>query len=119
MGEQGRPIVTITERPGPGIVDVALSGRLEVRTVPDVRLTLHRLLADGHEPLALDLEELELADASAVGLLVELHRRARRAGRPLTVVAATDRTRRLLVRARLHGMLPLAPPRPGPAAATS
>jgi anti-anti-sigma regulatory factor len=55
--------------------------------------------------LLLDLAEVHVGDATGFGLLVECLRRSRRAGRPLHIVAADDRTRRLLRRARLGSLL--------------
>lgn len=104
MADRGAPIVTLTEHAHESGVLLALSGRLDARTVADLRLTLHRVVADGSQPLLLDLEGVEIGDASGLGLVVELRRRARRAGRAVHVVAADDRTRRLLHRARLHGL---------------
>ncbi|MGG5260845.1 STAS domain-containing protein [Phycicoccus avicenniae] len=105
MADQGDTVVTITEHQHAAGVLVVLNGRLDTRTVPDVRLTLHRLVADGSDAVLLDLGQVEIGDATGLGLVVELRRRARRAGRSLHVVAADDRTRRLLRRARLHGLL--------------
>ena len=84
---------------------VTLRGRLDVRTVADLRLTVHRLMAEGTTPVLLDLAEAQVGDATGFGFLVECQRRARRAGRPMRIVAADERTRRLLRRARLHSML--------------
>ena len=46
-----------------------------------------------------------MGDTTGFGLIVECLRRSRRAGRPLCIVAADDRTRRLLRRARLGALL--------------
>jgi anti-anti-sigma factor len=97
--------VTITEHEDERGCHVALRGRLDVRTVADLRLTVHRLIANGSAPLLLDLAEAHVGDATGFGFLVECQRRARRAGRPIRIVAADDRTRRLLRRARLHSLL--------------
>ncbi len=105
MAERGYAIVTITEHHDAGGCHVALRGRLDVRTVADLRLTMHRLIGEGSTPVLLDLGEAVVGDATGFGFLVECQRRARRAGRPLRIVAADERTRRLLRRARLHSML--------------
>jgi anti-anti-sigma factor len=105
VAEEGNAIVTITERHDAGGCHVALRGRLDVRTVADLRLTLHRLIANGSTPVLLDLGEAHVGDATGFGFIVECQGRARRAGRPMRIVAADDRTRRLLRRARLHSLL--------------
>ena len=109
MAEPGNAIVTITEFQDDSGCHVALRGRLDVRTVADLRLTLHRLIANGSTPVLLDLGEAHVGDATGFGLIVECQRRARRAGRPLRIVAADERTRRLLRRARMQALLGAVP----------
>ena len=105
----GTAIVTISEFHDDGGCHVVLRGRLDVRTVADLRMPLHRLIAGGTTAVLLDLGEAHVGDATGFGLIVECERRARRAGRPMHIVAADDRTRRLLRRARLHSLLTAAP----------
>jgi anti-anti-sigma factor len=105
VAAQGTAIVTITEFHDDRGCHVTLRGRLDVRTVADLRLTVHRLMAEGTTPVLLDLAEAQVGDATGFGFLVECQRRARRAGRPMRIVAADERTRRLLRRARLHSLL--------------
>jgi anti-anti-sigma factor len=101
--------VTITDYQDDGGCHVVLRGQLDVRTVADLRMTLHRLIANGSTPVLLDLAEARVGDATGFGFIVECQRRARRAGRPIRIVAADDRTRRLLRRARLHSLLSITP----------
>ena len=105
----GTAIVTISEFHDDGGCHVVLRGRLDVRTVADLRMPLHRVIASGTTALLLDLGQAHVGDATGFGLIVECERRARRAARPMHIVAADDRTRRLLRRARLHSLLTLAP----------
>ncbi len=105
MADRGAPSVTMTEQEDGRAVLLTVAGRLDARSAADLRTTLHRLVAQGRDPILLDLAEAHIGDACALGLLLEVHRRAGRAGRRLTIVAADDRTRRLLVRVRLHGLL--------------
>ena len=109
MAGSGTAIVTISEFHDDGGCHVVLRGPLDVRTVADLRMPLHRLIAGGTTAVLLDLGEAHVGDATGFGLLVECERRARRAGRPMHIVAADDRTRRLLRRARLHSLLTAAP----------
>ena len=109
MAFQGEAIVTITEHQDDQGCHLALHGRLDVRTVADSRLTLHRLIATGTTPVLLDLGAVHVGDTTGFGLIVECLRRARLAGRPLQIVAADDRTRRLLRRARMSALLGPAP----------
>jgi anti-anti-sigma factor len=105
VADQGDAIVTVQEHHSDRGCHLTLRGRLDVRTVADLRLPLHRVIAGGTTPLLLDLAEVHVGDATGFGLLVECLRRSRRAGRPLHIVAADDRTRRLLRRARLGSLL--------------
>ena len=65
-------------RPG---AEVDLVGRLDGRTAPLVRETLHACIDEGEGDLLLHIGSLEIWDAAGLGVLVGAHRRARRAGR--------------------------------------
>lgn len=103
--DRGAPVVTVTELNDERGCHLALAGRLDVRSAPDVRLALHRSIASGSTALYLDLGAVHIGDATGFGVVVEVLRRARRAGRPPLIVAADDRSRRLLRRARLGSLL--------------
>ena len=105
MAERMTALVTLTEHTHDDGVLVRLRGRLDRRSVADVRLDLHRLVAPGRPPVLLDLADSVIGDATALGLLVEVHRRAQRHGVPVRVVAADARSYRLLLRVRLHHLL--------------
>ena len=83
--------------------EARITGRIDVRSVADIRLSLHRALAEGRGDLRLDLDDAELGDRAALGLLVECHLRARRLGRRLVLGELSPRTERLLRAARLIG----------------
>ncbi len=105
MGRQGDSVVTMTERHDDVGCHLTVRGRLDRTSAPDVRLALRRTIGAGETPLLVDLGEVVIGDATGIGLLVEGLRCARRARRPMRVVAADERTRRLLRRARLGGLL--------------
>lgn len=88
------PLVRVEERDGAQAVVVR--GRVSSTSVPDIRRDLHAAIDTGAGPLLLDLTEYEVGDRTALGLLVEAHRRAHRSGRHLHLVAVNDRTRRML-----------------------
>ncbi|KGN34887.1 anti-sigma factor antagonist [Knoellia sinensis KCTC 19936] len=94
-------LVTLDERRDTTGHHVSLRGRLDIHTVPDLRLVLHRIVDDGSDDLLLDLAECEIGDATGFGVIVECLRRARRGSRTFCIVEADQRTRRLLHRARL------------------
>lgn len=78
-----------------------LVGRLDVVHAADVRAILLEAVDGGVGDLHVDLSDVVLADSTALGLLVETHRRARRRGRRLVLVHPQPRTERLLRAARL------------------
>jgi len=87
--------------------EVAIVGRIDVHTVPDVRLLLHEIIDTGCGDVHLRLGSAEIGDATGLGVLVEAFNRARRAGRRLAVVDMTERTGRLLRASRLDRALVL------------
>jgi anti-anti-sigma factor len=85
--------------------EVAISGRIDVHSVPDVRLLLHEVIDTGTGDIHLRLGDAEIGDSTGLGVLVEAFNRARRAGRRLAVVDMTARTERLLRASRLDRAL--------------
>lgn len=85
--------------------EVVLRGRLDVRTVADVRAVLHAAIDTGAGALVIDLREAEIMDATGLGVLVGAHRRAGRAGRQLVLRGVSPRLDRLLTATRLHRIL--------------
>ena len=82
--------------------EVVIEGRIDVRSAADLRLALHAAIDGGHGDLYLHLGDVEIGDATGLGVLLESHRRARRASRRLVLASITPRTARLLRIARLH-----------------
>ena len=90
------------QRPG---AHVALSGRLGSASVGDARIVLSAAIDAGIEDLLLDLGGVELVDATGLGLLVGMHRRAERLGRRLVLTNVPERMERLILATRLHRVL--------------
>jgi anti-anti-sigma factor len=88
-----------------------LEGRIDVRSVADVRLALHDAIDQGRHTLVLDVRDLDVADATGLGVLVGAHRRAGRAGRTLVLRDVPPRLQRLLGATRLHRILRTEPAR--------
>lgn len=84
---------------------LALVGRLDASNVAEVRRALHDALDAGSGDLVVELAEVELADATGLGVLVGAHRRAGRASRRLVLADVPERTARLLLRSRLSRVL--------------
>jgi anti-sigma B factor antagonist len=93
----------------PGANEVRLSGTLDVSTVHDVRLALHAALDAGAGDLLVDLRDVEMLDATGLGLLVGAHRRAGRAGRRLVLRNLSPQLVRLLRVSRLNRILVVEP----------
>gem|GEM_PF-829322 len=82
---------------------VTITGVIDVHSAADLRGDLHALIDDGREtPLLLDLGRAEIADATGLGLLLECHRRGRRHGRQMRLVAVSDGSERLFRRLALR-----------------
>lgn len=89
---------------------LVLRGRLDSRSAPDVRQALHSLVDAGRTragqvDAVVDLAGLELGEVSCLGLLLEAHRRAERAGRRLVLVDVPAPVERLLRVTRLERVL--------------
>lgn len=93
----------------PGTNVVRLSGTLDVSTVHDVRLAVHAALDDGTGDLFVDLGEVEMLDATGLGMLVGAHRRAGRSGRRLVLRNLSPQLVRLLRVSRLNRILVVEP----------
>lgn len=84
---------------------LAVVGRLDVHGVADVRLALHRALDAGTGDLRVDLSRAEVRDATGLGVLLSVHRRALRSGRRLVLVDVAPALLRLLRAGRLDRVL--------------
>jgi anti-anti-sigma factor len=84
---------------------LALRGRLAASSVGDVRTALTEAIEGGVDDLVVDMSQVELMDATGLGVLVGSHRRAERAGRRLVLHNVPDRVDRLLLATRLHRVL--------------
>ncbi|HEY4314137.1 MAG TPA: STAS domain-containing protein [Actinomycetes bacterium] len=87
--------------------EVALTGRLDVSSVEDVRAALHRAIDAGTGDLVVDLTQVELIDATGLGVLLGADRRAKQQDRRLVLRDAPPRVRRILRVTRLHRVLTL------------
>jgi anti-anti-sigma factor len=84
---------------------IALRGRLDASTLPDVRDTLRRALAAGSGDLVVDLADVDLRDAAGLGMLLTVHRQARQRGRRLVLTRVPPGVGRMLRMTRLHLVL--------------
>jgi len=85
--------------------ELTIGGRIDVRTVADVRAMLHAVIDGGSGDLHVHLGDAEIGDATGLGVLLEAHNRSRRAGRRMFLGELTPRTDRLLRASRLNRVL--------------
>lgn len=84
---------------------LVLRGRLDARAAPDVRQSLHRVVDAGGGEVLVEVSGLVLVDVASLGLLLEAHRRAERAGRHLVLVGVPPPLERMLRATRLDRVL--------------
>lgn len=87
---------------------MALTGELTVESVPALLGQADALARCG----TLDLSQVGNADSAGVAFLLELTRRARRAGQPLQLTGAGPQLRRLVAFFGLESALQLSPAQP-------
>jgi anti-anti-sigma factor len=75
---------------------VEVVGDLDLSSVARTREQLHAALAEAPEQLVVDLSGCTFVDASALSMLVDVHRRACRSGGLLTLRGCSPRVLRLL-----------------------
>jgi anti-anti-sigma factor len=90
--------------------EIALEGRLDARSVAEVRAALWAAIDAGGGDLVVDVSGLETIDATGLGMLLGSDRRAKLAGRRLVFRDAAPRVLRLLRATRLHRVLTLEEP---------
>jgi anti-anti-sigma factor len=81
---------------GPQVVTVEVVGDLDLGSVARVRETLHDALSVRPSRLVVDLSRCDFVDASALAMLLDVHRRTWRSGGVLTLRGCSDRVLRLL-----------------------
>ena len=90
--------------------EIALEGRLDARSVSDVRTALWAAIDAGVGDLVVDVSGVETVDATGLGMLLGADRRAKLAGRRIVFRDAAPRVVRLLRATRLHRVLTLEEP---------
>jgi anti-anti-sigma factor len=85
--------------------DLRISGRLDARSAPVARTALQAVIDDGAGDIRVRVRDLEIWDASGLGVLVGAQRRARQCGRRLLLLEVPPRQMRLFRATRLHRLL--------------
>jgi anti-anti-sigma factor len=86
-------------------VELRIAGRLDAHSAPAARSGLQAAIEDGVGELMVSVPDLEIWDASGLGVLVGAQRRARQSGRRLCLVNVSARHLRLFRATRLHRLL--------------
>ncbi|SDG54592.1 anti-anti-sigma factor [Sinosporangium album] len=89
----------------PGAQVISVGPRLDAGTVAGIRPRLHDAVDSGDGDLIVDLADLEMIDATGLGVLVGTHRRARGAGRRLVLRRVPPRIMRVFAVTRLNRVL--------------
>lgn len=96
-----------TSRPVNGVVSVAVRGELDLYTAPQLERALALAAEDGALGLLVDLAECAFIDSTALGALVDAHRRLGTVDRRLAVVAPDRQIRRVFELTGLDRVLSL------------
>lgn len=94
-------------RLGEGEVVVALSGDVDVFSVPRLRAALRDHI--GQADVVLDMTEVAFCDSSALRVFVDAQRRSAAGGRTLTIAHPSEAVRNLFDVSGLRGVLRVVP----------
>lgn len=97
---------------GTPLVEVVVADDFDARAVPRLRGLLDDALSLQPHELIIDLTDCPVVDAAAIGLLLDVHRRAYRAGLRLTVRCPSARLKRIFELARVDHVLHITAARP-------
>ncbi len=89
-------------------VAVAVVGELDLSSLPRVRAQIDDALSSRPEQLVVDLSACPFVDASALAMLLDVHRRVCRVGGTLTLRGCSPRVLRLLSLTGLRRVFDLA-----------
>jgi len=84
---------------------VTITGLVDARSVAELRSALREAVEGGVGELVVDVEGLELGDATGLGALLGAHRRASRCGRSLVLESVPPTMLRVLTYTRLIRVL--------------
>jgi anti-sigma B factor antagonist len=98
--------LTITVRSERGVVIAAVTGEIDISTVPQLRERLFEL-ADNGGTLVVDLNRVTFIDSAGLGVLVGTARRAAEHSGSLHAVCARPQTRKLLWMTGVDRRIPL------------
>ena len=83
----------VSERGGYSVL--AVSGEVDVATVPRLREQLHGLVAEGNTRIVVDLDGVDFLDSTGLGVLVGALKRVRSSDGELSLVCTQPRIRKV------------------------
>lgn len=78
-----------------GFAVLAVSGEVDVATVPRLREQLHGLVADGRTSIVVDLDKVDFLDSTGLGVLVGALKRVKANDGELALVCTQPRIRKV------------------------
>ena len=67
-----------------------IGGELDALTAPELKDSFDALVAEGRDPITIDLSQLRLIDSSGVGAIVSLYKRVRANGGRVHIVGVSE-----------------------------
>jgi anti-sigma B factor antagonist len=98
--------LSVTVRRERGVDIAAVTGAIDLSTVAALRERLFKL-ADGGQPLIIDLNRVTFIDSTGLGVLVGVSRRAAARGASVHAVCSQQQTRKLLWLTGVDRRIPL------------
>jgi anti-sigma B factor antagonist len=97
----------IEERVEAGVPILTVAGEIDVATAPQLRESLHGVIAQGHATVVLDLLGVTFLDSTALGVLVGALKRCRELGGELHIVVTDARIRKIFEITGLNKVFPI------------
>ena len=95
----------LSERDGLSVL--AVSGEVDVATVPRLREQLHSLVAQGQTHVVVDLDGVDFLDSTGLGVLVGALKRLRSSGGELHLICTQPRIRKVFEVTGLTKVFPM------------
>jgi anti-sigma B factor antagonist len=99
--------ITVSTGMEPTVTSV--TGRLDLRSAPELRAQVMAALVAGSGSMVIDLEDVEFIDSSGLGVLIGLHKQAEAKGGRLAIVPPTGSARQIFALTRTESFFTLVP----------
>lgn len=92
-----------------GIVEVSLTGRLNMVTSTRVRESIHEAIVANHPYIVVDMSGVSFLDSSGLGALVWSYKAAKEAGGDLALVQPSEQVELVLELTNMRSVLTIVP----------